>query len=109
MIKPLLETSAQRQWENQIRSDRRCLLEYVYHDYAKTLSPEEWEHLPPPSRIMEIDTFKQFRDTPPSDKRGDLHPGYIATYFPSFVEGVQKRQHNRIIELFSNIGSEQMK
>ena len=108
-IKLLLETSAEKQRQNQIRWKHSDFLQHVYHDYAKTLSPEEWEYLPPSSCIMEIDTFKQFRDTlPPSDKQ-DMHPGYIATFFPSFIEGFQRRQRNRILELASNIELQGMK
>ena len=108
MIRPSLETSAQQQQQIQIKWNCRRLLEHIYDDYAKTLSPEEWECLPPRSHIMEIDTFKQFKDASPFDKR-DIHPGYVATFFPSFIEGVQRRQRTRIIELFSNIESKEVK
>jgi len=110
-IKLLLETLAEKRRQNQIHWKRVDFLQHVYHDYAKTLSPEEWEYLPLPSRITEIDTFKQFRDTlPPFDKQdSDMHPGYIATFFPSFIEGFQRRQRNRILELASNIELQGMK
>ena len=109
MVKLSLETCEQQQHQGLIQSARGYHLERVYHEYIKALSPEEWEHLPPAKRIMEIDTFKQFRDTPPFDKRGDMHPGYVATFFPSFIEEIQRRQRNRIIKLFSNTQSKETK
>lgn len=97
-IKPDLEVLIRGRRGIRIEKARHHLLEGIYHDYLKTLPPEQWQYLPQAQYIMHIEGFKDFLDAPP-DKRGDMAPGYAVTWLSRFIEEWTKGQQVEIVHI----------
>jgi len=82
----------------RIKEARHHLLKGIYHDYLKTLPPEQWHHLPQAQYILCIEGFEDFLNAPP-DKRGDMAPCHAVTWFPRFIEEWTKDEQKAIVRL----------
>jgi len=101
-LRPRLESVLSTRRETRIRDARQILLEGIYKDYLKTLPPDDWQYLPQARYIKEIEAFKTFLMSP-CDGRGDMAPGYAASFFPEFIEQWTRKQQEEMIDVFPKV------
>ena len=94
-----METLVQNRKETRLKTERLQLLESIYKDYQKSLTPDEWQYLPPGRLVKDIEGFSEFKDAP-YDKRGDMAPGYAAQLFPAFIADWTRSQQLETLKLF---------
>lgn len=83
---------------SRLKRERQLLLEGIYRDYEKTLSPDAWESQPPALLVKDMKGFSEFLNAPYVE-RGEIAPGYAASLFPDFVADWTRKQQLEIVQL----------
>lgn len=96
-IKSRIEVLIKEAKAGRIVVERQNLLRGIYRDYLKVLPPVAWQYCPRVDgpHILEIEAFRDFLG-PPFEKRGDIAPGYAATFFSDSIDKWVRTQQENI-------------